>query len=109
MLSVENLETINRGVIVVIPKMPFYDWVNKLDPENPVNPSDFEEHNSYLVRDNIDDLEKLIKKYYKIIFENECFGMWTDPDDWPEKMTLNLFQKWFDYHISSVVYDLEVG
>ena len=40
-------ESINRNAIVVKPKKPFFDWLNYLYPESPVNEK--EEANIYLM------------------------------------------------------------
>jgi hypothetical protein len=105
----EELRTINRGVIVVIPKKPFYDWANYLDPEHPLSVESFDEHNAYLIKDDFSDIEKVVKKHFKLIFEEELFGMWTEEADWPKTRTFKVFKEWFDYHVSSVVYDLGRG
>ncbi len=105
-MQAEYLPMVNRGVITVVPKKPFYDWINYLDPEHPINPEEIKEHNSYMVTDEIIDPVKVLKKRFKIIFENELLGMWLVEDDWPQRRTFKVFSEWFDCHVSAVVYDL---
>jgi len=107
--NIEDIETINRGSITIVPKKPYYDWINYLAPENPVSNNDFQEHNSYLVKDNFapENLENVVKKRFKIIFENELNEMWTESKDWPQKRDFRTFKNWFNFHISSLVMDLE--
>lgn len=103
----EDLPTINRGVITVIPRQPFYDWINSLDPKNPLSPEKMTEYNAYLIREDFVDPIQVVKKYYKAIFEEELFGMWTEEDDWPDKRTYKKFQEWFEVKVASMVFDLE--
>lgn len=106
---INDIKTINRGCITIVPQKPFYDRVNYLDPENPFSEDDFQEYNTYLIDDDFapDNLENVVKKRYKIIFENELNDMWTKPEDWPQKRDFRLFKKWFKFYISAVVMDLE--
>lgn len=100
--------TINRSVLLVIPKQPFYDWSNALTPDLPeTNVGDLDEHNSYLLEDELflDDPKSELKKYWKTIFINELFGQWTDENDYP-KLSWKLFTQWFSFYRSSVVTDL---
>ena len=64
------------------------------------------ESSSYLIPEPFDDAGKVIKKYYKQIFQNELFQMWTDEKDWPKNITLKLFYEWFSIEVSDFVYDL---
>ena len=100
--------TINRSVLMVIPKQPFYDWSNALFPDLPqTNAGDRDEHNSYLLEDELflDDPKKELKKYWKNIFLNELFGQCTDESTFPT-LSWKLFTQWFNFHRSSIVTDL---
>ena len=100
--------TINRSVLLVIPKQPFYDWSNALTPDlSPVQPSDVSDHNTYLLEDELflDDPKKELKSYWKQIFIQELFGQWTDERDYPS-LSWELFTQWFDCYRSSLVTDL---
>lgn len=59
---------INRSAIVIKPLKPCFDWINSLYPENPIYTVD--EPNIYLVDDNIDDVEKWLKKKFDTFFQN---------------------------------------
>jgi hypothetical protein len=102
------MRTVNRGSIIVVPKQPFYDWANSLDPEHKMSPDDNAENCCYLIRDDheSDDIEKVVRKYYKEIFENELFGMWTDESAWPQNRTFKLFKEWFSFYSGSLTFDL---
>ena len=100
------MRLINRGTIVIVPKKPYYDWSNALTPELLITEETIQEHNAYLVKESIEDVEEVVKKYYKDIFENELLEMWTDEADWPNKRTFKLFNEWFSYYVCAVTYDL---
>ena len=102
------LPTINRGVLLIVPRQPFYDWSNALTPDaKPINPSDVNDYNSYLLEDELflNDPKKELKKYWKPIFMEELYGQWTDESTYP-KLSWNLFTEWFDFYRSSMVRDL---
>ena len=105
----EELPTINRGMITIIPKQPFFDWFNKLAPDMPVQLEEFKEHNGYLVSGNFVDWNIIMLQNFQDIFENELWGMWTEPDDWPSPLSWDLFQEWFSWKVSSIVFDLGKG
>lgn len=62
----------------------------------------------YLVGDSLDgdDLEKLIKKNFQVIFEEELAGWNTDEEAWPKKMDLRLFKQWFHLKVRETVVDI---
>lgn len=100
--------TINRSLLLIKPKQPFYDWSNALTPEiEAVHPKDETEYNSYLLKDELflNNPKKELAKYWKPIFENELFGQWMDPSVYPE-LTWKRFTEWFDFERSSIVTDL---
>lgn len=102
------MTSINRSLILVIPKQAFYDWSNGIFPTLP--PTKMErvrDHNSYLLADELflDDLKTELKPYWKNIFESELFGQCTDETKWPP-LTWKLFTEWFTIHKSSIITDL---
>ena len=63
--------TINRRLILVVPRQAFYDWSNALFPDmEHEQVSEERDCNSYLLEDEIllDDPEKEFMKYWKTIF-----------------------------------------
>ncbi|MCH8535636.1 MAG: hypothetical protein LAT51_11250 [Flavobacteriaceae bacterium] len=100
--------TINRSLLLVVTKQPFYDWSNALTPDLPTSsPENTKEHNSYLLEDELflDDPKKELRKYWKPIFLNELFGQWTDERAYPQ-LSWKLFTECFDFYRSSIVTDL---
>jgi len=104
-----EISVINRGVILIVPKKPFYDWANNLTPGDAVNAEGFDEYSSYLITDDFTSSDKVVEKYYKKIFEEQLMGMWTNEQDWPQNRSFKLFKEWFNYYVSSMVIDLEKG
>ena len=100
------MDVLNRSAITISYKKPFIDWNNNLTPDMTLEENMLGESKTYLTNDLFDDAEKLVKKYYKDIFEIELEGMWTDEKDWPQKRTYKLFNEWFTYEVSDFVIDL---
>lgn len=99
------MQILNRTAITIIPKQPFVDWINRLEPTCPLKVNMHGETSTYLVNDNFDNAGNVIKKHYKAIFENELLAMWIDQDDWPNPLTFKPFNEWFSYEVSGFVYD----
>jgi hypothetical protein len=101
-------ESINRNAILVRPKKPFFDWVNKVfKDEDPVTEKD--ENNIYLIRemDSNEDIKKWIKKNFDDLFVNELNDWYADESGWPANRTYKMFCEWFDVEIHSMILDLE--
>lgn len=101
--------TINRNAVVIIPKQAFFDWANTVFPEDPTDADDYMEYNTYLIAEDSfqGDPEEALENYWEFIFENELFDISTDDEDWPMELTWELFTKFFKFHFSSFVTDLE--
>lgn len=95
---------INRYAIVIKPLQPFFDWLNALYPEDPVN--EIDESNIYLVDENIDDVEKWLKKKFDKFFTMELDDWHTNKKEWPQKRSYKMFQQWFSVNISTMIYDM---
>lgn len=100
------MNLLSRSAITISYKKPFIDWNNKLTPDMLLDENVLGESKTYLTDELFDDAEKLVKKYYKDIFEIELEGMWTEENDWPQKRTFKLFNEWFNYEVSDFVVDL---
>jgi hypothetical protein len=100
-------ETINRCAILVKAKKPFYDWINYVDPEFPVQDND--EGTVYLLKEleSREKIENWLKRNFLKIFDNELNDYHTDENDWPQKRTYKVFNEWFTVEIASMIVDLE--
>ncbi len=95
---------INRSAIILKPKQPFIDWYNNLYPDSKM---DEIEVDIYLVDDNIDDLEKFLKKKFDKLFTMALEDWHTNKKQWPQKRNYKMFNLWFRVEISEAIYDLE--
>ncbi len=100
------MEALERSAITITYKKPFIDWNNRLSPDLPLEENMLGESKTYLVDAIFDAPDKLIKKHYKTIFEEELEGIWIDENDWPQNRSFKLFNEWFSYEISDIVIDL---
>lgn len=105
----EFFDAINRAAIMVIPRKPFYDWLNSV--ESGVGTDEMankeKDHTIYLLPDFEEQfqLEGYLKKIYQKIFRNELAAWYTEESLWPEGLTYEMFTEWFEIRISTVVYD----
>lgn len=101
---------VNRGVIVVKPRQPYVDWANTCDdgPTKTTLDDPHRECTAYLLPDWYDDdeLERLLRKHSRFIFENELAGWSMDQSTWPKRRDFKTFCEWFDVENHSVVLDL---
>jgi len=100
-------KTINRSILIVIPKQPYYSWGNDLTPgQEPIDR--FDECNSYLLDEDWDiaQAERFLRINFDEFFQELLFGMWTDESAWPQNRTWKIFGEWFDWHFSSMVWDV---
>ena len=94
------MEYVERSLLIVRPRQPFADWVNRLDPAKVG--FDLEEHRrepvAYLVDNpnDHDELDRVLRSCWRDIFEAELDGWLRDPNLWPGNRTLRMFKQWFD-------------
>ncbi len=104
--------TINRHLIVLLPKQPALDWIIRVDP----NPLDItlvqlrQEQDAFLVPhevlDGIEDAEQWVYRRWKMFFELFIGSWYIDESLWPKNRTLKMFKQWFDVQYHSMVWDL---
>ena len=107
----ENLPTINRNVLVVVPTEGFLAWARK-------NPDDdaaltleelVEDSTAYLIPEQDADAESWLKRNFKTVFEIELDGWCADPSLWPKDRSMKTFRKFFRVYYCSSVIDLGDG
>ena len=106
-----HLTVINRVVAVIRPKAPFLAWIHSI-PDMDMGGMTLDklrsnEQTVFLLPDffSLEEASDHLDKIYKTIFEVELEGWWTDPADWPQKMTLKMFHEWFDAELHSMIID----
>lgn len=106
--------TINRHLIILMPKQPVLDWIMRVDP----NPPDIgleqlrQEQEAFLVTDALDgpaDAEKWVKGRWQMLFEGYLDGWYTVESWWPQKRTYKMFKDWFEIQYHSMVWDMAAG
>lgn len=96
---------VDRHAIIIKPLQPFFDWINSIYPDDPLNEVD--EPNVYLVDDKIDSVEQWLKKKFDKFFIMELDEWHAEKKEWPQKRTYKMFRQWFCVEISTMVYDME--
>jgi hypothetical protein len=106
-----SLEMINRIAAVIRPKAPFLAWIHSI-PDMEMEDFTLDklrsgEQTVFLLPEffSLDEAGVYVDRIYKTIFETELAGWWTDPKDWPQKMTVKMFHGWFDVELHSTVFD----
>ena len=100
---------INRCLVIVRPKQPFFDWVQSVDYDGELTLEEIrEDPTAYLVPEFEDDFEQaeVFAACYDLIFEAELESWYTDPELWPEDRDLEMFLQWFDVDFHSLIFDL---
>ena len=103
--------TINRGLIILLPRKSAFDWIQRVDPDQTKLTLDDirQDCDSLLVPlGEVQDLEGARTWVYENweMFLEEFLTDWNDDEStWPEERNLKLFKAWFDLHYSSQVWD----
>ena len=102
--------TLNRTVVLLVPKQPFLDWLNNVDPDDQtLTVEDLRDDNEVFLipqfNDNSDS-EKWVVKRWSFLFEHMLMGWIDDEAMWPQDRTLNMFREWFDIEIHTMAWDL---
>lgn len=103
--------TINRHLIILMPKQPVLDWIMQVDP-NPPNMTLAQlrqEQDAFLVPDALngqEDAEKWVKRRWQMLFEGYLGEWYTVESWWPQKRTHKMFKDWFEVQYHSMVWDL---
>ncbi len=103
--------TINRHLIILMPKQPVLDWIKRVDPDPPNLTLEQlrQEQNAFLVPDSLDgqeDAEKWVKRSWQVFFEGYLNEWYTVESWWPQKRTYKMFKDWFEVQYHSMVWDL---
>jgi hypothetical protein len=101
---------INRAAVILKCKDALIRWVNASDPhdDNPgVTLRDANEDRTvYLIReDDAEKIEEWIALHFKVPFESELEGWYTDESLWPQNIDRKLFEEWFEVECHTVLAD----
>lgn len=104
---------LNRAAIILKFKEPAVRWINEADPydDDPEIDADTANHERtvYLISDKDGDtsatIERWIRRNWKILFEQELEGWYTDSSLWPQNLTIKLFREWFEVEYHTCIVD----
>ena len=105
------MRLINRHVLLLCPRQPMIDWVNKLAPDTePLKvptPFDHDQASVYLVPEfeDVEDFLDWFKEGYAEFFEDELYEWSEDESLFPKDMSFEAFQAWFMFSYQGLVLD----
>ena len=101
-----ELGYIDRRAVIMMPKKPFYKWMDKVHPlDAPMRK--VKESRVFLVKNESPDFEAYIKLNYTLFFDMFLEEWHADKKDWPQKRTYKMFQNWVTINYSTLIFDLE--
>lgn len=102
--------TLNRTVVLLVPREAFLEWLNDADPtDEPLTMEDLrDDSNVFLIPQFSDDMDsmKWIEKRWNVLFEHMLLEWMVDETMWPENITLEMFREWFEVEIHTMAWDL---
>jgi len=108
----DRIFSVNRRLIVLLPKQPVSDWLISVEPEAA---SLFalakirEDQDGYLVPESIKDIEgarRWVQRRWEMLFAHFLNDWYTDRAVWPQKRSLKIFKEWFDVEFHSMLWDM---
>ena len=102
------MEYVDRMALLVRPKQPYIEWANSFDGGGPQYESTQHSAKIYLIDEVTDpsDVKKVVRRYWRDIFEEELNAWMRTPEVWPNRRTLGVFLQWFDVKVCDMVTDL---
>jgi len=102
------MEYPDRLALLIRRRQPYIDWANSLDDGGPTYDLKTNRPTTYLIDEMADtsDLKKVLRRYWRDIFEEELNSWMRDPDAWPQRRTYSVFLKWFEVELCDMVVDL---
>ncbi len=106
------MKLINRSVVVVKPRQPFFEWVIEHDAYGVVQPGSLHDLQQdclvVLVPDSQQPGQELdfLEPFKPRLFEMQLDAWFTDPRTWPATRDAREFDRWFDLEVHTMVWDL---
>ena len=105
--------TINRNLILLLPKPPALDWIVSVD----TSPSGHltldrlrQEQDAFLVLEGkvqtVEEAQRWIERRWSEHFIEFLDSWFTDEGLWPKRRTRAMFREWFDVQFHSMVWDM---
>lgn len=108
------MEILNRSAVIVKPRPPYLEWARGDDDEG-LAESVFEDLHSeptvYLLPEYEEPTsqQEVLEEFWPVLFEAMLEGWVTDESHWPKTRTFEMFQRWFEVQMISLVQDLHRG
>ncbi len=105
------MRLVNRHVLIICPRQPMIDWVNKLTPDAEQikipAPFDHDQASVYLIPEfeDVDDFLDWFNEAYAEFFEDELFEWSEDESLFPPNPTFETFNEWFTFSYQGLVLD----
>lgn len=102
------MKPLNRSGLSIRPRQPFVDWLHSFDAQAPTLDELRNEAMLYLI-DEVEaeeDFVKAIDRHWRAIFKNELEAWDEFGDYWPQPLTPELFELWFELDIQLMSFDL---
>ena len=104
----QHLPCLNRVAVIITPKQPFINWIKSQDSSFKVPVKKHDYKNIYLLpEDDHDDWQEYVKKECVTIFGMELKSWNSDPHSWPLNREWKAFNKWFDFEVQTMIFDLD--
>ncbi len=108
-----DLATINRNLILIVPKQAALDWIMSVDSQ-PIEALTLDElrqeQDVYLLSQDIvntpEQAEQWALERYSVLFASFLNSWFTDETLWPKRRTRKMFQQWFEVQYHSTIWDL---
>jgi hypothetical protein len=101
------MKLVNRGFLIVRPTEAFLSWANLNGQGIAFTSDDNPEPSIYLIEEDFFDIEPIIERHFKAMFEQELELVNEDESTWPQNRTIELFLMWFEIEAGTTVFDAE--
>lgn len=101
---------INRTALVTRPTAELFKWANEVFPEQPLDPANMGRHDEgdvFLLPDfdTVEEVEAHIRANIAELLSVLLDGWSMDEKDWPQPLDWALFERFYNYHIETMVTD----
>lgn len=105
-----QMQLINRSIVVIKAKQPFLQWLNRNPLSIPLSLAEVNQDCPAVLVPDFDTPAELLAYLTPLKekwFEMELATWNADRLTWPTKRTIELFDKWFELEIHSMVWDTD--
>jgi hypothetical protein len=104
------MDVINRSAVIVMPAEPFLKWLYGADSTSAeLTLADLRREPTIYLLPSYDTEEEALSHLEEVcgeIFEEQLDGWYRVPSSWPINRDFDLFKRWFEYRLHSMLVDL---